>query len=238
VSNDALTLLDRWILERLHTVTQECLDAYALYDFRKVFITLNQFCAVDLSALHIDITKDRLYCDAVDSPRRRSAQTVMHRVFHDLCRLLAPILAFTADEAWEFAGHTDSVHEQDFPQPDAAFAGTGATQAIAQLQSVRDILQQEVDKARKEKLIGSNLEAAAVITLPPDSPVAKLMADTETAGEFLIISDLTVRSGETLSATVSRTTFQKCRRCWRHLPDVGRHAAHPALCGRCAAVVG
>jgi isoleucyl-tRNA synthetase len=237
VGNEALTLLDRWILERLHAVIAECTEAYAVYDFRKVFITLNQFCAVDLSALHIDITKDRLYCDAIDSPRRRSAQTAMHRVFHDLCRLLAPILAFTADEAWEFAGHTDTVHEQDFPQPDAAFAGTGATQAIAQLQSVRDIVQQEVDKARKEKLIGSNLEAAVVITLPAGSPAAALLEDRETAGEFLIVSDLTVRPGDSLSAAVSRTSFQKCQRCWRHLPDVGSHAAHPALCGRCAAVV-
>lgn len=236
-ANDSLTLLDRWILERLHAVTKECAAAYAEYDFRKVFITLNQFCAVDLSALHIDITKDRLYCDALDSPRRRSAQTAMHRVFHDLCRLLAPILAFTADEAWEFAGHPDSVHEQDFPVPDPAFAGTEATQAIAQLQSVRDVLQQEVDKARKEKLIGSNLEAAAVVTLPQGSPAAKLMEARETAGEFLIISDLTVRFGDPVSAAVSRTTFQKCQRCWRHLPDVGSHSAHPLLCGRCAAVV-
>ena len=79
VSNDQLTLLDRWILERLHAVTKECVAAYDAYDFRKVFITLNQFCAVDLSALHVDITKDRLYCDAINSPRRRSAQTAMRQ---------------------------------------------------------------------------------------------------------------------------------------------------------------
>jgi isoleucyl-tRNA synthetase len=241
VANAALTLLDRWILERLHAVTKECVDAYAAYDFRKVFITLNQFCAVDLSALHIDITKDRLYCDAIDSPRRRSAQTAMHRVFHDLCRLLAPILAFTADEAWEFAGRTDSVHEQDFPQPDPAFAGSEATQAIASWQKARDVVQQEVDRARKEKLIGSNLEAAAKITIYKGPALWKpTEEEIETAREFLIISDLEIIPEVGFlnpRATVTRTSFQKCQRCWRHLPDVGSHSAHPALCGRCAEVV-
>jgi len=238
VANDALTLLDRWILERLHAVTRECLAAYAAYDFRKVFITLNQFCAVDLSALHVDITKDRLYCDAVSSPRRRSAQTAMHRVLRDLTRLLAPILAYTADEAWEFAGHKDSVHEHDFPQPDPAFAGTEATAAIASLQAVRDAVQQEVDKARKEKLIGSNLEAAATVTVPDNHAAAAVLKDTETAGEFLILSDLTIRPGDAFGVTVARTSFQKCQRCWRHLPDIGVNAKHPALCRRCAEVVG
>jgi isoleucyl-tRNA synthetase len=238
VANDALTLLDRWILERLHQVTKECVAAYEAYDFRKVFITLNQFCAVDLSALHVDITKDRLYCDATNSPRRRSAQTAMHRVLHNLTRLLAPILAYTADEAWEFAGHTDSVHEHDFPVPDSAFAGSEATQAIASLQTVRDAVQQEVDKARKEKLIGSNLEAAATLTVPDNHAAAAVLKDTETAGEFLIISDLKIRSGDAFGVTVARTGFHKCQRCWRHLPDIGSNAKHPALCGRCADVVG
>ncbi len=237
MENSALTLLDRWILERLHAVTRDCLDAYATYDFRKVFMTLNQFCAVDLSALYVDITKDTMYCDDRSSPRRLSAQTTMHRVLHDLSRLLAPILAFTADEAWEYAGHTDSIHAQDFPVPDPAFAGNEATLAVAQLHAIRDTLQQEVDKARKEKLLGSNLEASAIITVPAGSPAEAVLKDRATSTEFLIISDLTWRHGETLAASVSRTAFQKCQRCWRHLPDIGTHAAHPLLCGRCATVL-
>ena len=237
VANDTLTLLDRWILERLYEVTRDCLAAYGEYDFRKVFITLNQFCAVDLSAFYVDITKDRMYCDPVNSPRRRSAQTAMHRVFDALCRLLAPILAFTADEAWEFAGRTGSVHEQDFPQPDPAFAGSTATATISELQRLRDVLLQEVDKARKEKLIGSNLEAAVTLTVPLGSPAEKLLADHDTAAEFFILSDFSVSPGEALTATVTRTAQAKCQRCWKHLPDVGTIAAHPALCGRCAAVV-
>ncbi len=237
VSDASFTLLDRWILERLHVVTKECVSAYDAYDFRKVFITLNQFCAQDLSALYVDITKDRMYCDAVASPRRLASQTVMHRILSALCRLLAPILAFTADEAWECMGQQDSVHEQDFPEADPLYAGTAATESINHLSAVRAIVQQEVDKARKEKLVGSNLESAVELSLPEDSPAAALLADRSVSEEFLIISDLKILSGPTLAAKVSRTTVPRCERCWRHLPDVGQHSAHPQLCGRCVEVI-
>ena len=239
VHNDQLTVLDRWILERLHAVTTECLNAYAVYDFRKVFITLNQFCAVDLSALYVDISKDRMYCDALDSPRRRSAQTAMHRVLDSLCRLLAPILAFTADEAWEFAGHQDSIHEHDFPIPDPAFAGSTATQQIAELQKLRDVLMLEVDKARKEKLIGSNLEASAILEVPAGSPAAAALAQRSDAEEFFILSDLQIQETATAApvARVTRTSYKKCLRCWRHLPGIGQNTAHPDLCVRCAGVL-
>src|SRR6266481_4692130 len=101
-----LSLIDRWILERLDEVISTCRSAYENFEFHKVYHTLNQFCAVDLSSLYIDITKDRMYCDAPDSPRRRATQIAMHEIFHGLCRLLAPVLVFTAEEAWRHsAGH-------------------------------------------------------------------------------------------------------------------------------------
>src|SRR5207249_228533 len=113
------SLIDRWILERLDDVIRDCRSAYEKFEFHKVYHTLNQFCAVDLSSLYIDITKDRMYCDAADSPRRRSTQTVMHEIFRALCRLLAPVLTFTAEEAWRHSASTprDSVHLEEFPQP-------------------------------------------------------------------------------------------------------------------------
>lgn len=241
VADGSLTLVDRWILERLHVVTVECLAAYAAYDFRKVFITLNQFCAVDLSALYVDLTKDRMYCDGLDSPRRRSSQTAMHRVLDSLCRLLAPILAFTADEAWEFAGNKDSVHEQDFPVPDPAFAGTAASDRIAELQKLRDVISQEVDKARKEKLIGSNLEAGVTLAVPAGSAAAAALGDGVEASEFFILSDFQIhadsRDDAAVTASVKRTAYRKCQRCWRHLADVGSDVRHPDLCGRCAEVL-
>src|SRR5216684_4180097 len=94
------SLIDRWILERLDDVVQTCRSAYENFEFHKVYHTLNQFCAVDLSSLYIDITKDRMYCDPPDSPRRRATQTAMRELFDALCRLLAPVLVFTSEEAW------------------------------------------------------------------------------------------------------------------------------------------
>jgi isoleucyl-tRNA synthetase len=120
-ASPSYTLIDRWILERLHTVTTESIAAYAAYDFRKVFTVVNQFIAGDLSALYIDITKDRMYCDAADSPRRRATQAAIREITETLCKLLAPILAFTADEVWEHLGHTTSVHLHGFPQSGLSF---------------------------------------------------------------------------------------------------------------------
>src|SRR5881392_843572 len=115
----ATTLIDRWILERLEQVIRDCRSAYEAFEFHKVYHTLNQFCAVDLSSLYVDITKDRMYCDAADSPRRRATQRVMHEIFGALSRLLAPVLAFTAEEAWRYSvpPDRDSVHLQEFPEP-------------------------------------------------------------------------------------------------------------------------
>ena len=234
VATEDLTLIDRWILARLHNVIAECLDGYARYEFRKVFNTINQFCANDLSSIYVDITKDRMYCDAVDSPRRRATQTAMHRVFRDLTRLLAPILAYTADEAWEFANagaDADSVHLEDFPELDDSLADEAALAQIDGLMKIRAAVQQEIETARQQKLIGSNLEAAVKVTTNTD------LIDLETVKEFLILSDLTVEPGEALQAAVTRTENGKCQRCWRHQPSVGQLDATPDLCERCAAVL-
>jgi isoleucyl-tRNA synthetase len=225
-------------LERLHAVTAECVSAYAAYDFRKVFTVVNSFFATELSALYIDITKDRMYCDAANSPRRRATQAAIREITETLCKLLAPILAFTADETWEHLGHSDSVHMQVFPQPNPAFAGTEATAAVEELLKVRGVIQQAIEKARQEKKIGSNLEATVALTLPAEGFTHAVFSDPATLHEFLILSDLQITRGTDLAAVVTESSHHKCARCWKHLPDVGTHDEHPTLCGRCAEAVG
>jgi isoleucyl-tRNA synthetase len=234
------TLIDRWILERLHTVTTESIAAYAAYDFRKVFTVVNQFIAGDLSALYIDITKDRMYCDAADSPRRRATQSAIREITETLCRLLAPILAFTADEVWEHLGHTTSVHLEGFPQSGLSFSSTSGEStlpAVEDLLKARAVIQQAIEAARQAKQIGSNLEATVHLTLPETGFTHPVFSDLPTLREFFILSDLHLTRGETLTATVEVCTNQKCERCWRHLPDVSTHEDHPTLCGRCAEAV-
>ncbi len=237
VSGEELTLIDRWILERLHALTTECREAYGNYEFRRVYNALNQFCAVDLSSLYVDITKDRMYCDAKSSPRRRSTQTAMHQVFSALTRLLAPILAYTADEAWDYFESDGSVHLEDFPSPDSNFSDGKASTQIDELQKLRGIIQIEIEKARQAKEIGSNLEAAVNLSIPTSSSAADL--DSEVLGEFLIISDLKITKLDEGEPTcqVSPTSHAKCQRCWRFLEEVGSHESYSDLCARCITAV-
>jgi isoleucyl-tRNA synthetase len=224
------TLVDRWILDRLENVIAECRAAYAAFEFHKVYHTLNHFCAVDLSSLYIDITKDRMYCDAPDSPRRRATQAAMHRIFDALCRLLAPILVFTAEEAWGYLGRPDSVHVQTFPDEAPGSRNPEAHERVTQLLNLRGVIGQAVEKARQEKLIGNALEAAVTLTCD-EATVAGI--PKEELEEFFILSDLTLQPGKEAAASIAKTANQKCARCWRHRPTVGASAAHPDLCDRC-----
>jgi isoleucyl-tRNA synthetase len=226
------TLVDRWILERLDHVIADCRSAYESFEFHKVYHTLNQFCAVDLSSLYIDITKDRMYCDASDSPRRRATQIAMYQIFDALCRLLAPILVFTAEEAWRHSGAGGSIHVQELLQPQDRHHEASAQ--IAELLKLRGVIGQALERARQEKLIGNALEAAVV--LHSDSDVTTKI-DKEELEEFFILSDLTIHQAKEARASVTKTSFQKCARCWRHRPTVGASKAYPDLCDRCAEVV-
>ncbi|MEY2539966.1 MAG: isoleucyl-tRNA synthetase [Verrucomicrobiota bacterium] len=226
------TLIDRWILERLGGVIAECRAAYESHEFHKVYHTLNQFCAVDLSSLYIDITKDRMYCDAADSPRRRATQQSMREVFDALCLLLAPILAFTADEAWKHSNAKASVHLQEFPV--LSNRGDESSAMVTDLLRLRAIVGQAIERARQEKLIGNALEAAVILRSNSD---VTTKIGREELEEFFILSDLTIEQGDEASAVVSKTSFARCARCWRHRAAVGQSAKHPELCDRCEEVV-
>jgi isoleucyl-tRNA synthetase len=236
-SLDGATAIDRWVLSRLQEVIAVCREAYAEYDFRKVFQTLNQFVTVDISALYVDITKDRLYCDKADSPRRRATQSVMARVLDSLARLLAPILAFTSDEAWQFAGKVTSVHLELFPEPDADLRDTMLEEQFEQLLKLRGTIAQAVEGARAEKLIGNALEGAVAVQVADELLFKQLQSREAELEELFILSDLTIVASDETSARVVRTTRTKCARCWRHRESVGENAAHPELCDRCADAV-
>src|SRR6266480_4223886 len=241
------TLIDRWILDRLDHVTTECRSAYAAFEFHKVYHSINHFCAVDLSSLYIDITKDRMYCDAPDSPRRRAAQFATHKIFDALCRLLAPVLVFTAEEAWAHAvsgvgeagarsatAATTSVHLQFFPEIVEGVHDASVDQQIEQLLRLRGVIGQALEKARQEKLIGNSLEARVILKC--DRKVIGSVSKEELE-EFFILSDLIIEDAPEASATVEKTPYRKCARCWRHRESVGQSSAHPDLCDRCESVV-
>ena len=236
VSLVQLTLVDRWIMHRVQEVVATCSEAYEAYEFHRVYHTLNQFCAVDLSSLYVDITKDRLYCDSPDSRRRRATQTVMHHVFDALCRLLAPLCPFTAEEAWSFFGRTTSIHVDYFPAREDAYRDPGAAALVEQLLGLRAVIAQAVEQGRQEKIVGNALEAAVTLSVAEPELYAALADLGPELEEFFILSDLRVVQappGSNTSATLGSTDHRKCQRCWRHRPAVGLSTLYPDLCDRC-----
>ncbi len=230
LAHEDYTLLDRWILERLHEVVAECRKAYEAYEFRKVFNSLNNFCTHDLSAIYIDATKDRMYCDAADSPRRRASQAAMREIFTSIAKLLAPILAFTADEAWEHAAFTTgTIHEQDFPEADTAFAPGQATGQVTRLFEIKYAIQTAIEGRIQAKEFTRNNEADIALTVPAtDAPLLEMLNDRGFATEFFIIAGLTATLGEELSATARKTDHALCPRCRKHEPVV-----ESGICERC-----
>jgi isoleucyl-tRNA synthetase len=235
VADEDLTGLDRWILGEFSKLESEVIAAYDQYEFHVVYQKVSQFVAVELSAIYHDVIKDRLYTDPANSPRRRSTQTALHRLATVLCQMLAPILAFTADEAWEFVPgrKTNSVHESEF-KPNAFALEPDEVEKWNWLKLWRETLLPELEKARQEKKIGKALDAKIEIVIPP---VQSQSSDKDLLRELLNVSDLKVKVGEPISHFVSKADGQKCERCWHWETDIGQNAEHPTLCGRCVEAV-
>ena len=238
------TLIDRWILARLQETVNTCRKAYEELSFQKVYQAINQFCAVELSSIYVDVTKDRLYCDKVDSPRRLATQATMAKVFGDLVRLLAPILAFTAEEAWSHYRPGSSVHLELFPEEKAS-----DREILARFESLlhlRGEVSQALEKAQRDGVIANPLEATVHVVTDDPVLLAAARERLPEIEELLILSNFTITEGNKSSSTeksaaasitIGKTEAAKCERCWRHREEVGAHAEHPTLCGRCVEAV-
>ncbi len=232
VAKADMPLLDQWLLERLHVVISECKLAYENFEFRKVFNKVNEFCVSELSAIYVDVTKDRMYCDASSSIRRRSTQTVMHETFLAIVKLMAPIIAYTTDEAWEHAGLEGSVHEQDFPEAKAEWAPSQVTEQVAELLELRGVIQTAIEEKVQAKVFNKNNEARVKVTVPADFASKEIIQDREFSTEFFILADLEVVEGDAISAEAEKTEYAMCPRCRRYEPLL-----ESGLCERCDAVV-
>jgi isoleucyl-tRNA synthetase len=233
-ADDKLTGLDRWILGEFATLEADVCDAYDKYEFHVVYQKLSQFVAVELSAIYHDVIKDRLYTDAANSPRRRSTQTALHRLVSGLCRMLAPILSFTAEEAWEFVPlNSGSVHQNQLKidpfKLDPAEIGKWDW-----IKLWREQILPALERARQEKKIGKALDAKVEITIPP---VQSKFSDQELLRELVNVSALKVTVGEPVSIVVAHADGQKCERCWHWETDVGSTPEHPTICARCVEAV-
>jgi isoleucyl-tRNA synthetase len=237
VSFDRMREIDRWALAKLNEVTKRVLTAYERYEFTDVYQTLYNFATIEMSALYFDILKDRLYTYAPRSPARRSAQTALYEIVHRLSRLLAPVLAFTADEIWEnIPGAIDearSVHLAEFPGYEESWRDGELLKRYERLFEIRGAVMKALEEARNAKLIGAGLEAKITITAP-----AETKAFLESFGEELrfvfIVSLVELREGAELGVKVAEASGMKCERCWHYTTDVGADARYPGACRRCA----
>ncbi len=243
--------LERWVLHRLFELDRRVRQACADFDFHDIYEALYSFCAVDLSAFYFDVRKDSLYCDGRDAGTRRACRTVLDQVFSCLTAWLAPILCFTAEEAWWARGGkasgTDSVHLRLFPDIPAEWENQALAEKWARVREVRRVVTGALELARADKRIGSSLLGRPVVHV--DRPELRAaIADLDMA-EISITSDLTLMEGPApadaftledvpgVAVTVELAAGEKCQRCWKVLPEVGGAAAAPDLCGRCADVV-
>jgi isoleucyl-tRNA synthetase len=240
--------LERWVLHRLSELDGRVRAGIAAYDFHDVFTALHTFCASDLSAFYLDVRKDSLYCDAPTSARRRAARTVMDQLFSCLTAWLAPILCFTAEEAWlqRHPGAEDSVHLRTFPEVPATWRDEALAERWDTVRRVRRVVTGALELERKEKRIGASLQAKPTVYVTEAQ--AKALDGLDLA-EIAITSGIEIVTGPApagvfaldevagVGVVSGRADGAKCGRCWRVLPEVGQDKRAEDLCHRCADVV-
>ncbi len=245
VPYDTLPELERWALHRAHALAGRVRAAYEAYEFHVIYHALNNFCSVDLSALYLDVRKDRLYCERPRDPLRRATQTVLHAVLDMLVRLMAPVLSFTADEVWGFMPDTTapSVFLAGFSEPPATWCDDALAARFERLLSVRAAVTKALETARQGGVVKQGSEAR--ITLGADGELGGLLTSrhADLAALFVVADVALGGEGEAsplvagLRVGVERAPGRKCDRCWLTRPP-GDDARYPTLCARCAAVVG
>ncbi len=226
----AMPELERWVLHRLATLDAELREATEGFEFDRYIRSITAFANDDLSAFFFDVRKDSLYCDAPSSPKRRAYRTVLDLVFHALVRWVSPILCFTAEEVWaaRFPGD-GSVHLLVWPEIDPAWRDEALAERWALIRATRERVTEAIEPLRREKVIGSSLEAKILYPNLELDLTDEALADL---AEIYIVSEVT--PGQTDRVEVTRTGHAKCGRCWRHRPEVTEEGG---LCARCDEVV-
>ena len=243
---DMMDALDRWALRETAGLVRASAAAYDAYEYHRVYQLCNQFCSVTLSATYHDILKDRLYTLGSENPLRRSSQSAIHAILRTLLRILAPVIPFTADEAWSFASSGSefgpgSVHLEDWPEPPPSWTTAEAGSDIAALVGVRARVNEAIEPLRAAGRIGKSLDAAVTLLAPRTDPLWPIIEKhRDMLPEIFIVSDVRIETktkpSDQLRATVrpcSELGLVRCPRCWRWVPALGTTPMGD-VCPRCA----
>jgi isoleucyl-tRNA synthetase len=247
VPHAQLPELDRWALMRLEELKSKVRRAYEEFEFHAIYHALNNFCSVDLSAVYLDILKDRLYTFRPDSLLRRGSQTVLYEMIVAMAKMMAPVLSFTAEEIWrslatQMAGTLDahSVHLSQFPELRPQWQDVTLAQRWDRLLRYREQVQGVLELGRRDKVIGSSLEAAVELRASADDLAFLKAYERDLPTVFIVSQVKLVADGDAqnaVSVVASKSSFAKCERCWNYREAVGTYAAHPTLCDRCVEAV-
>ncbi|NDD24401.1 MAG: isoleucine--tRNA ligase, partial [Betaproteobacteria bacterium] len=230
VADADLLEIDRFALSRAAQLQADILEHFKVYEFHPVVSKLQVYCSEDLGAFYLDVLKDRLYTSAPKSLARRSAQTVLYRITHAMLRWMAPFLSFTAEEAWQTFGSSESIFMETFS--DLGSPNEALLAKWARIREIRDQVNKDIEALRADGKVGASLQAAVTLQAGPEDHA--LLASLGQDVKFVFItSQLNLVAGDSLMAKVAVSEDTKCDRCWHYAPDVGVNPAHPTLCGRC-----
>jgi isoleucyl-tRNA synthetase len=235
--------MDRWALHQLQKLIARVREAYERFEFHTVYHSVQNFCAVEMSALYFDILKDRLYTFSSGSRGRKSAQTALDEILKALTCLMAPILPFTAEEVWKYLpqepGKAESVHLTSFPEVKSEYLDDALNERWERIWEIRARVTKVLEEARKEKVIGLSLDAQVHLYLP-EKVFPFLECYEKDLKSIFIVSSVTLhlaKDEKEVRAEVSRADGKKCERCWNHDVSVGLHPKHQAICQRCVEAI-
>ena len=251
LAGNEMLSLDRWAVARAHLLQQQIIDAYRDYNFHVIYQKLHNFCAVDMGGFYLDIIKDRQYTTQADSVARRSAQTALYHIAEAMCRWLAPILSFTADEIWQNlpGEHGESVQLENWYQGLLELEKDEPMNMDfwQQVLETRSAVSKQLETLRVDNRIGSSLDAE--VTVYCNGELHQHLNKLDNELRFVMITseaqlgspdekpdsaiEARLADGHTFHIMAEASAHEKCVRCWHHRADVGKDRQHPGLCGRC-----
>ena len=260
VAYEELPLLDQWMLQRTASLIDSVSGDFERFEFYRFFQALQNFCVVDLSNVYLDIAKDRLYVSGANDFRRRSCQTVLALVVERLAGLIAPVLCHMAEDIWQnlpYSVAETSVFERGWPSAPEQWRQSALEQPMNQILELRALVNRQLESCRSAAQLGASLEAQVQLSLGEDSEATQAALSwlensahpkVDNLADWLLVSALEIggssaeamlaeASENGISVQIRKAAGQKCERCWHYESDIGEHAAHPTLCGRCVEVL-
>lgn len=236
VPYEQLSSLDKWMLSRLQRLIERVTEAYNNYTFHQIYHSIQNFCTVDLSALYLDIVKDRIYVEHKDSLKRRASQTVVYETLMALLKLIAPILSSTSEEMWSYLKEyvtEESVFFTTFPALKKELINPEIEQYWDAIWTIREMVNKKIEDQRVAKTIGHSLDTKIIIEAP-EREYALLEQLGEDMKDVFIVSQIELRKGNAIDIIVTKAEGGKCERCWQYATDIEIEGKFPNVCKRCA----